>query len=255
MLPRLWAIARNTWRESLRDRLLVTVFAFVAAIVAGALLFDHGPGQATATLDLCLSAMSAAGTLLAVFLGTSLVHKELDKRTLFVVLAKPISRQEYLVGKYVGLMATLAAIVLMMAVALAVVMAAVGHVDGRLFAVLAGNFVQLALLTSIAFLFATITGAMPAALYTIGLYVLGQQALMIKEFADSEVKLHAFNAIVGRALYYILPNFEAFDFKNTVLYGGTLPWGAWACGLAYGAIASAALVALASVAWDERELT
>jgi ABC-type Na+ efflux pump permease subunit len=198
--------------------------------------------------------MGGAGVLVAIFLGTSLVHKEMDRRTLFVVLTKPVSRQEFLLGKYVGLMGTLSLMMGIMGAGAIVLMLATGHWDVGVLGVLAATWMQLALVTSIAFCFSTITSGALAALYTVGFYMLGQQTLMVREFADSEAKLHLYNYVIGRALYYVLPNFGAFDFKNMVLYGHTMPWASWAFALAYGLALSLALLVAASLAWEGREL-
>lgn len=253
MLRRIGAIALNTWRETMRDRLLNAALIVVALIVVAALGLEHGHGG-VAVLDLALTAMGGAGVLVAIFLGTSLVHKELDRRTLFVVLTKPVSRQEFLVGKYVGLMATLTLMMGVMGAGAIALMLAVGHWDVKVLGVLAATWMQLALVTSVAFCFSAVTSGALAALYTLGFFMLGQQTLMVREFADSEAKLHLYNYVIGRALYYVLPNFGAFDFKNTVLYGASMPWASWGFALAYGLALSLALLMAASLAWEGREL-
>jgi hypothetical protein len=253
MLKRIGAIALNTWRETMRDRLLNAAMIAVLAI-AGLALFMEGRQGGVAALDLALTAMNGTGLLMAVFLGTSLVHKELDRRTLFVVLTKPVSRMEFLLGKFVGLMGTLTVMMALMGLGVGAVMLAIGHPDPKVLGVLAANWMQLGLVTSMAFCFSTITSGPLAALYTVGFYVLGQQTLMVREFADSEAKLHLYNYVLGRALYYVLPNFGAFDFKNNVLYGQHLAWASWGFVMAYGLALSLALLLAASLAWESREL-
>lgn len=250
------AIALNTWRETMRDRVIFATLLVLAGVVALALIMEGpGPGRAQAVLDLSLTLMGAAGTLVAIFLGTSLVHKELDRRTVYVVLTKPVTRLQFLLGKFVGLMGTLSLMVGIMALGLLLLMALVGHWNAHLFAVLGALWMQLGLVTALAFCFSTITSGLLSAIYTLGFFLLGQQTLLIREFADSEAKLNLFNHWVGRALYYVLPNFGVFDYKNTVLYGQQMPWGAWGWGLGYGAAMCLALMVIASLAWEERELT
>lgn len=249
------AIALNTWRETVRDRFMIAVVALIVLIMATAVLVEgQGPTRAAAVLDLGLSASGALGTLVAIFLGTSLVHKEMDKRTLYVVLTKPVTRFQFLAGKFTGLMATLTVLVLAVAGSLGGMMAVLGRFDAQVFALLGSLWMQLALVTAIAFCFATITSGILSALYTGGLYLFGLQTELIREFAESEVKLNAANYAVGHLLYWVLPNFTVFDFKNAVVYGGALPWAAWGWGLAYGAMMSAALLMLAAFAWERREL-
>ncbi|MDB5096146.1 MAG: putative transport system, permease component [Cyanobacteria bacterium RYN_339] len=249
------AIALNTWRETLRDRLLVAVLLCLAGMIglvfaAEANVRDAGAG----ILDLCFTLGGGLGTLVAVFLGTSLVHKELDRRTIYIVLSKPITRFQFLAGKYLGLMATLGAVVAIISAGIGIVMLLVGRFDVHVFALCLALWVQLALLTAIAFCFSTITNAALSALYTVGLYIVGQNVLLIREFADSEVRLSKLNYYVGHGLYYLLPHFEPFDYKNILLYGHQLPWQAWGWGLAYGLVISLGYLLVATVAWEGREL-
>jgi ABC-type transport system involved in multi-copper enzyme maturation permease subunit len=252
---RIWAIALNTWRETMRDRLIVGVLVFLGAVQGLVFLMEGGPRAAGgAVLDMSLLLMTAVGTLVAIFLGTSLVHKELDKRTVYIVLAKPLSRFEFLLGKYLGLMATIAVMVLLMALYLTALMSGLGAFRGEVYALCLGLFVELGFVTALAFLFSTMTSATLAALYTGCLFLLGHQGALIRTFAETERQLSLANYYVGHAMYYLLPHFEIFDFKTHVLYGHGLPWDAWAAALGYGAAMIAGLLVLASVAWDAREL-
>lgn len=249
------AIALNTWRETMRDRALVAAVLLMGLAMAAALCFEGpGPGRALAVLDLGLTITGVLGVLLAIFLGTSLVHKEMDKRTLYVVLTKPVTRFQFLAGKYLGLMATLTLMVALMGLLLTGLMIAVGHLDGHLYAVLAAQWMQLSLITALAFCFSCVTSGVLAALYTGGLFLVGQQTHVIKEFAESEVMRSMANFLIGNLMYCVLPNFSVFDFKNAVLYGQQMPWALWGYGLAYGLLLSSACLVMAGVAWAEREL-
>lgn len=249
------AIALNTWRETMRDRILVAAVLVMGLGMAAALCFETpGPGRALAVLDLGLTIMSGLGVLLAIFLGTSIVHKEMDKRTLYVVLTKPVTRFQFLAGKYVGLMATQTLIVALMGVMMGGLMIAVGHLDAKIFAVLAAQWMQLSLVTALAFCFSCVTSGVLAALYTGGLFLVGQQTHVIKEFAESEVMRSMANFLLGNAMYVVLPNFSVFDYKNAALYGKHIPWDVWSLGLAYGLLMSAVCLVMASVAWEGREL-
>lgn len=249
------AIALNTWRETMRDRILVAAVLVMGLGMAAALCFEGpGPGRAVAVLDLGLTLMSAIGVLLAIFLGTSLVHKEMDKRTLYVVLTKPVTRFQFLAGKYLGLMATLTLMVALMGLMLLGLMVAVGHLDGKIFAVLAAQWMQLSLLTALAFCFSCVTSGVLAALYAGGIFLVGQQTHVVKEFAESEILRSMANFVIGNVMYVALPNFSVFDYKNAALYGNAIPWDVWALGLLYGALMSAGCLVMASVAWQAREL-
>lgn len=241
----------------MRDRLLVGVLVFLGVVLTLVYLMDgsRGPGGGAAVFDVALLMMNAIGALVALFLGTSLVHKELDKRTVYIVLAKPLSRLEFLVGKYLGLVATLGLMIALMGVFLAALMAATGDWRPQLFALLLGLWVELGIVTAMAFFFACITSAMLAALYAFCLFALGHQGTLIRAFADSEVKLSLVNYYFGHVMYVILPHFEIFDLRTQVLYGTGMPWAAWGAGLGYGALMIAMLLLLASVAWEAKELS
>jgi ABC-type transport system involved in multi-copper enzyme maturation permease subunit len=248
------AIALNTWRETLRDRLLAAVLLCLVAMIGLVFAIEGSAREGAGILDLCFTLSGVLGTFVAVFLGTSLVHKELDRKTIYIVLSKPISRFQFLAGKYLGLMATLGAVTAIISAGIGAVMLLVGSSDLRLFALCLALWVQLALVTAIAFCFSTITNATLSALYTIGLFVVGQNVLLIREFAESEVRLNKFNYYGGKTLYYLLPHFEPFDYKNILVYGHQITWHAWGWGLAYGAVASAGFLLVATVAWEGREL-
>lgn len=252
---RVRAIALNTWRETVRDRLLSAVWGIFAVAALLAIAFEgHAHGAAQAVPDLLLSLSGALGALVALFLGSSLVHKETDRRTLFVVLAKPVTRWEFLVGKYLGLLATLTTMGAGMGLAVCAIAALYGAFHWQLLAVLAAQWLGLCFLTAMTFCFAAITSAILSALYAGGLYLLGQHTLMLRQFGDTERQLHWYNFALGHVMYVVLPNFQVFDFKNALLYDGRLPWHAWSCGLAYGLLMSTAALTVASLAWGQREL-
>ncbi|MFP5502700.1 MAG: ABC transporter permease, partial [Candidatus Sericytochromatia bacterium] len=110
------AIAKNTFRETIRDRILNTILVFAVLLIGASILLGQlSAGQDVKIIkDLGLASLGFFGTIIAVFVGTSLVHKELDKRTVFVVLTKPVSRSAFLVGKLLGLVATLTVLVVAM---------------------------------------------------------------------------------------------------------------------------------------------
>jgi len=115
-IARIYAIALNTYREAVRDRVLFGVLVFAAGVLAltlalGELSLDQ---QMRVVTDLGLASISLFSVIIAIFLGSSLLYKEIERKTLYVILPKPIARFEFLLGKYFGIVATCAVFVAIM---------------------------------------------------------------------------------------------------------------------------------------------
>jgi ABC-type transport system involved in multi-copper enzyme maturation permease subunit len=115
-IARIYAIALNTYREAVRDRVLFGVLVFAAGVLAltlalAELSLDQ---QMRVVTDLGLASISLFSVIIAIFLGSSLLYKEIERKTLYVILPKPIARFEFLLGKYFGIVATCAVFVAIM---------------------------------------------------------------------------------------------------------------------------------------------
>src|SRR6202030_4642290 len=214
-MSRVGVVAWNTFREAVRDRVLYNLVFFALLMMAAAVAVGQisiGIEQ-TVIVSLGLSAISVIGLLISVFIGVALVSKEMDKRTLYALLAKPVRRWEFLLGKFAGLVLTLAVNTAAMAVGLLLVMIYVKHSLERSDAVVlvAVYFIllKLALIVALALLFSCFTTPLLAILFTVGLYVSG---LFVKEMRTyhSERMSQALQTML-RWLSYVLPNFENFD--------------------------------------------
>ena len=226
-------VALHVFRDSVRDKVLYSAVAFAVLLMAVSYLI----GQLTAgedlkiIKDLGLAAMSLMGLFIAVFIGTGLIAREIDRRSIYAVLAKPVRRHELILGKYLGLVGTLFVNLGVMGVAYYVVLAYIGWTispaalkaasapptDPRLLlAVLMIGF-ELALVTAIALFWSTFSSsALLSAGLTVAMYVAGQFAADLKNF--EQVVKSPLAGMVGRALYYLLPNFAAFDIKAEVVH-------------------------------------
>jgi len=226
------AIAVNVFKESVRDKVLYNlVFFAVMLIAASYLLSQLTAGQDIKIIkDLGLFAMSLFGLFIAVFIGVGLVSKEVEKRSIYSLLTKPISRQQFVVGKYLGLLLTLVVNLSIMAVAYYAVLGAVAWFDGAwyrphwgapavdpaLVEAMAMIFLQLAIVTALALFFSTFSSPMLAAALTFGLYAVGHFNADLRNFeavVDSKPVIYA-----ARALYYLLPNLAPLDIKNEVVH-------------------------------------
>ena len=180
------AIAVSVFRESVRDKVLYNLVFFAVLLIAVSYLLSQlTAGQDMKVIkDLGLAAMSLFGLFIAVFIGIGLVSKEVEKRSIYSLLAKPIRRQEFVVGKYLGLLLTLFVNLAIMAIAYYAVLGVVAWVDGAWFRphweapavdpallkAIAMIFLQLAIVVAIALFFSTFSSPMLAAALTFGLY-------------------------------------------------------------------------------------
>lgn len=261
------AIAMSVFRESVRDKVLYNlVFFAVLLIAASYLLSQLTAGQDIKVIkDLGLAAMSLFGLFIAVFIGIGLVSKEVEKRSIYALLAKPIRRQELIVGKYLGLVLTLLINLTVMAVAYYGVLGAVAWIDGAWFRphweapavdpallkAIAMIFLQLAIITAIALLFSTFSSPMLAAALTFGLYVVGHFNADLRNFENVlDMKPAVY---LARALYYLLPNLAALDIKSQVVHAVHVPVGYLLISTAYAVLYVSGLLAAATFIFMRRD--
>ena len=226
-MRRAGAVALNTFREAVRDRVLYNLVFFALLMMAAAIAVGQisvGIEQ-TVIVSLGLSAISVIGLLISIFIGVALVSKEMDKRTLYALLAKPVGRWEFLLGKFAGLVLTLAVNTAVMALGLLLVMLYVKHSLVRSDAVVlvAVYFIllKLALIVALALLFSCFTTPLLAILFTVGLYIVG---LYVQELRNLpvEVMSPAMSAFT-KWLSYLLPNLENYNVMAMAAHGRAVP--------------------------------
>jgi ABC-type transport system involved in multi-copper enzyme maturation permease subunit len=260
-------IAVNVFRESVRDKVLYNLVLFAILLMGASYLI----GQLTAgqdvkmIKDLGLAATSIFGLFIAIFIGIQLVAKEVERRSIYSLLAKPIERYQLVVGKYMGLVLTLAVNLAVMAAALYVVLAYMAWMtdpfaargweapalDPALAKAVLLTFIELAIVTAIALFFSTFSTPLLSAALTFGLFVAGRFSADLRNF-DQVVESPAAAALVG-ALYWVLPNLAPFDVRAAVVHGQPVPAGHILLAAAYGAVYVAALVVAASLIFSRRD--
>jgi ABC-type transport system involved in multi-copper enzyme maturation permease subunit len=226
-MRRVGVVALNTFREAVRDRVLYNLVFFALLMMAAAVAVGQisiGIEQ-TVIVSLGLSAISVIGLLISVFLGVALVSKEMDKRTLYALLAKPVRRWEFLLGKFAGLVLTLAVNTAAMALGLLLVMIYVKHSleRGDTAVLVAVYFIllKLALIVALALLFSCFTTPLLAILFTVGLYIVG---LYVQELRNLPIEVMSpAMAAFTRWLSYLLPNFENFNVMAMAAHGRAVP--------------------------------
>ncbi|HWY43080.1 MAG TPA: ABC transporter permease [Candidatus Sulfotelmatobacter sp.] len=257
-MTRIVAVAWNTFREAVRDRVLYNLVFFALLMIAAAILVGQiSIGIETIVIvSLGLSAVSVIGLLIAVFTGVGLVSKEMDKRTLYALLAKPIRRWEFLVGKFCGLVLTLTVNTAAMAVALFLALLFVKHSleRGDMATLIAIYFIllKLAIVVALALLFSCFTSQLLAILYTVGLYVAG---LFISEMRNlSGSRVGPLMQVFFSWISYLLPNFENFNVMAAAAHGKAVPGMLILHNTAYAILYCGIVLAAASAVFSRRNL-
>ena len=220
-------IALNTFRESIRDRVLYNLILFVLLLVCASVFISelsiHQETKFIATLG--LSAMLVFGALIAIFIGVGLVYKEIDKRTIYNLLSKPVHRYEFIIGKYFGLCMTLLvnSAVMMLCAELALAYVNHGLLPLQLSVLSAGYliYLELALLVAVALMFSSFSTPMLAALYTFAVYVIGHFSADLKLGAEMSESVLVRGML--RVLYYAVPNLSNFGFITEASHGEEAP--------------------------------
>jgi Cu-processing system permease protein len=260
-------IAVNAYRESVRDRVLYNLVFFALLIIGASYLI----GQLTAgqdvkiIKDLGLSAVALFGLFIAVFIGIGLVSKEVERRSIYALIAKPVRREELVLGKYAGLVLTLAVNVAVMVAVWYVVLAYMSWSESDAFkraweapatdpyllqAVLL-IFVELMLVTAVALFFSTFSGPLVSAGMTFGLYVVGHFSTDLKNLGVIVKSQGA--AYLGTVLYYVLPNLATFDIKADVVHGHPVSAGYLLMAVGYGVMYIAALLVAGMFIFSRRD--
>ncbi len=251
---RLGALAANTMREAIRSKVLYTLLFFAVLLIGtGVLLSTLTYVESERILQsVGIAAIRLFGAAIAIFIGIGLIHREVERRTIYTILSKPISRAEFLLGKYLGLVATIWLQVLIMGVAFAAVSLLAGAPLTEQHALaLCLAAVELALIVAFATLFSSFTTPMLAALFTTGLYVVGH---LSRDLRDLGARSDAESVrIVAMTLHRLLPDLESFNLTTQALHGLPVPGHEVLFALLYGAGYCALLLVLAVVVFERRD--
>ncbi len=251
------AIGLNTFREAVRDRVLYNLVFFALLMMGAAVLVGQiSIGiEEVVIVSLGLSAISFIGLLMAVFIGVGLVSKEMDKRTIYALLSKPVRRWEFLLGKFTGLIFTLAVNTAAMAAGLFAALLYVKHHLERADAIVlvAVYFVllKLAIIVALALLFSCSTTSLLSILYCAGFYVAGS---FVQQMRTLRADLLGPFAGVMRWLSYLLPNFQNFSVTGLAAHGVSVPRTLILQNTLYAALYCAIVLAAASLILSRRNL-
>lgn len=220
----IFAIAKNTFRETARDRILLSAFFVIIAIILFTLFIASiSLGESTRMIiDFSSTAIYLLQIFVAVFIGSMLIYKEIDKKTFFLLLPKPITRTEIVVGKCLGLSLTTLLVTLLSTSALFLILfIESGHLF--FYPIILSVFlsmIEAVILILISILFSGITSPLLAAVSTLTFFFVGHAgAIFERIFMTTKIPIIEF---VTKSIYYILPNLEKFNIRNDIVYG-TIP--------------------------------
>jgi ABC-type transport system involved in multi-copper enzyme maturation permease subunit len=251
---RILSIALNTFRENLREKLLYNLLIFALLMIASSVVVSRltmGDFERL-ILDIGLGSINMFGVLIAIFVGIGLVSKEIEKKTIYTIVSKPVPRYEFLVGKFGGLAITLCVnTIIMLAGLLLVLLVMKVPVELVLFKAVGLIYLECIVVTAVALLFSTFSSATLSAIFTLAIYVIGHLSSDLRLFGKK------FMGGVGQgfldALYYVLPNLDRFNLKGHVIHHLEYMGADMALTLTYGLAYTGLLLLLASLIFQKRD--
>jgi ABC-type transport system involved in multi-copper enzyme maturation permease subunit len=253
VIGRIVALALNTFREAVRDRVLYSLLFFAVLLIISALALGQLSvhEDARVTLDLGLGGIAVFGVLIAIFVGVNLIYKDLDKKTVFALLSKPIYRHEFIVGKFAGMSVTLAVQIAIMTVCLCGVLVVEGMgFDGAVLRSATLTLLEVLVITSIAILFSSFSTPFLSGAFTIGIFIIGRSVPELRELV-AKMPSGAPRGIIS-TLLHLVPDLHLFyvsgslvDGRYVSVHGDYVAWAyvAWAALYAAGYIVCSLIVA------------
>ncbi len=212
-------VALNTFLEAIRDHILYTLLIFALLIIGSSIIVGNltiGQGYKVVT-DIGLASISIFGVLIAILVGIGLVHKEIEKKTIYNILSKPILRSEFLFGKYMGLLITISVNVVLMTLGLLITLYFIqGVIAWHILPAVILIFLELMIVTSIALLFSTFSTPTLSAIFTMAVYVIGHLTKDLVQLGESTES--AFIRGITKFFYFVLPNLDNFNIKTQTVH-------------------------------------
>lgn len=257
MTSRLSAITLNTFREAVRDRVLYNLILFVLLLVASAPLF----GQISIGLErlilvnVGLSSISLFGVIIAILVGIGLVSKEIDKKTLYTILSRPVRRWEFIFGKYCGLLLTLIVNTAFMALGLYLALLITAHSLKRADVLLLGAIycivLQFMIMVALTLFFSSFSTPIFSAIFAFALFVIGTFGEDLKNFAAMS---HGPTQWLATAAAYLVPNFASLNVISQVAHDQPVSGSLIGFNTLYAVVYSAAVTAAAVLVFERRNL-
>lgn len=248
------AIARNTFKETMRDKIFYNLLIFYVAMVSLSILLGGlSVGEDEKIIkDIGLSGIAVFGALITIFIGVSLINREVDRRTINTILSKPVSRSEFIVGKFIGLSTLVAVNVLFMSLLLIVVLFGVtGSFDYSVLLALPFLFMEFLLLAALAIMFSCFSTPTLSAIFTLSIFVIGHLSPELRELSVSG------NNQISRVtslLYHVIPNLENLNLREEIVHTLRIDWTIVGLTLLYGSVYSVMLLTGGIMLFERRDL-
>lgn len=253
----IWAIAVNTFREAVRNKVLATLLFFslvlpISAVVLGQMSL-HEERRVTIDVSLFLSTLFAV--IIAIYSSVTLLHTEFERRTIYTLLSKPIARWQFLIGKYLGVMTLMVAVVGIMGT-LTSGMLAVQDFDltPELFAAFGTLYLQTALVTALSLMFASFSTPLLSGMYTASVFIVGNLLSLTEELEG--LFHHTFGTSarwVVQTIWVVVPNFEQLNLADFATHARPVPLNYLGSALVYTATYAAVLLFIAALAFRRRD--
>jgi Cu-processing system permease protein len=251
---RLKAITLNTLKENIRDKILynLLIFALVLIILSISLAELTIGEQRKIVTDFGLASISIFGTLMAIFLGIGLVYKEIDRKSIYTLIAKPVSRLEFILGKFLGLLLTITINIAIMLVAYSGVLYYMGvSLNWALTQAVILVFIKLMIVTAAALLFSTFTTPTLSAIFTLSFFAIGHFVNDLKTFgAESKLLMFQWGS---KALYYLIPNLSNYSHLGDAAHGIAMSNSGFLYAMASGVLTTCLILAIAILIFQRRD--
>ncbi len=263
-MNRVLAIALNTFREAVRNKVLYSLLVFAVAMIASVLLLAQVSlhEESRVTRDLGLGGIALFGVLIAIFVGVSLVYKEIDRKTVFALLPKPLHRFEFILGKFVGMAFTLLIQIALMTAVLFTALSLQGEFSGASAAILIRAIalitVEVMVITAVAVFFSTFTSPFLSGVFTLAVFIIGRSTPELTELVgklENPALRFGFSAALE-----LVPNLHLFYVSGSMVDGHAVSihaafvdWAyvGWAAG--YGAAWAAVVLLFSMVVFSRRD--
>lgn len=254
-LGRISTIATNVFWEVIRDRVLYLIILFALGMGAAVRLIPElaATAENKIILDVGLVAISITGLIVTVFIGTGLVNKEIEKRTVYILVSKPISHSELIIGKHVGLSAVLAILIAVMTVIYLIIitLARISYVLENILIASFFIWLELSLLVAVGILFGVFTSSLLATLLTLAVYLMGNSTRDLVALGQL-TKNDAIEQLM-LSIYLVLPDLARLNLKNDAVYGQLPHLATLITHAGYGLVYIILLLSIASLIFSRRE--